>query len=54
MSAIVTHGANSDLGPLPEIVISHFGDGHIELMPYSIDYLPDHMTLSFQGMIFRN
>src|SRR3990172_5471164 len=54
MPAIVAHRANSDLCPLPEVIISHFGDGHIELMPHSIDHLSDHMTLSFQGMIFRN
>src|SRR3990172_7327714 len=54
MSAIVAHCADSDLGPLPEVIISHFGDGHIELMSHPIDHLPDHMTLPFQGMIFRN
>src|SRR3990172_5746365 len=54
MPTIVAHRADPDLGSLPEVIISHFGDGHIELMSYPIDHLPDHMALSLQRMIFRN
>jgi hypothetical protein len=44
---VISHGAYTDLGSLPEVIISNFGDGHIEPMPHAVKQFSDHMALSF-------
>jgi hypothetical protein len=54
MPPVIAHRADSDLGPLPEILIPDLRDGDIESMPDPIDHLSKDMTLSFERMILRN
>jgi hypothetical protein len=53
-SAIISNGAEPDLGSLPEVIVSNLGDGHIEPSPDPINQFPDDMTLFLQRMVFRN
>jgi hypothetical protein len=54
MSAIIAYCTDTDLRPLPKIIISDLRDGHIKLVPHPIDHLPDHMPFPFQRMILWN
>src|SRR4030042_4131023 len=52
--ATIAYRTDTNLGPLPKIIIAALGDRHIEPGFYPIDQLPDHMALSLQGMILWN
>ncbi len=54
MPAIVSHRTDSDLCPLPEVVIPDFRDGHIKPVSHPVDQLPDYVPLPFQRVILRN
>jgi hypothetical protein len=52
VSAIIAHHTDTDLCPLPQVIISNLRDGNIETASYPIDQFSDHMALSLQGVIF--
>ena len=54
MPPVIAHRADSDLGPLPEILIPDLRDGHIESMSDPVDHFSEDMTLSLERMILRN
>jgi hypothetical protein len=54
VAPIISHRTEANLCPLPKVIISYFRDRHIKSMSYPIDQFPNHMSLSLQGMIFRN
>jgi hypothetical protein len=51
---IISNRAETNLGPLPKIIIPDFRDGHIKTVPYPIDQFSEHVSLFFQRMIFWN
>ena len=42
--SIVTHRADTDLRPLPEIIVTDLRDGHVEPVSDPIDHLPKDVT----------
>jgi hypothetical protein len=54
VSAIIAHRTDTNLCPLPKVIISYLGDGHIKPVFHPIDQFSDHLALSFQRMILCN
>jgi hypothetical protein len=54
MPPVISNGADPYLCPLPEVLIPHLRDGHIESVFYPVDHLFENLTLAFQGMILWN
>jgi hypothetical protein len=54
VSAIIAHRTDTDLCPLPKVIVSDLGDGHIKPVLHPINQFSDHMTLPFEGMILGN
>jgi hypothetical protein len=54
ISAIVTYRTDTNLCPLPQIIVSNLGDSHIKPVSYPIGQLPDDMPFPFEGMVLRN
>jgi hypothetical protein len=47
MSPVIPDRTESDLRPLPKIIIADLRDSHIKPMFYPIDQFPEHMSFFF-------
>jgi hypothetical protein len=54
MSSVISNRAEAHLCPLPKVIVSNLCNRYIKTMPYPINQFPEHMSLFFQRMIFRN
>jgi len=52
--AIIAHRTDTDLGPLPKVIVTHLRDGHVEPIPHTVHQLSEHMALALQRVIFWN
>ena len=54
MPAVIAHGTDPDLGPLPQVMISYLRDRHIEARLHPVDQFSEDMSFPFKRVVFRD